>query len=95
MPMFRKKTGVIEARRWDGSLNGAGHLCEWINGPVYDGEPTAGYVYNKDGVSDFLIATPEGDQQVDPEDWIIKDVTGEFYLCKPDIFAITYSPEPK
>ena len=94
MPMFRKKPVVIEARRWDGSLNGAAHLCEWMNGPGPDGEPTAGYVYNKDGVEDFLIATPEGDHQVTPEDWIIKGVAGEFYPCKPDIFDETYTPEP-
>ena len=93
MPMFRTRPVVIEARRWDGSLNGAGHLCEWINGLVYDGDPTAGYVYNKDGVSDFLIATLEGDLQVEPEDWIIKDAAGEFYPYKPDIFAEMYDAE--
>ena len=25
-----------------------------------------------------------------PGDWIIKGVNGEFYPCKPDIFAATY-----
>ena len=24
------------------------------------------------------------------DDWIIKGVAGEFYPCKPDIFAATY-----
>ena len=27
-----------------------------------------------------------------PGDWIIKGVQGEFYPCKPDIFAATYEP---
>lgn len=27
-----------------------------------------------------------------PGDWIIKGVKGEFYPCKPDIFAATYEP---
>jgi hypothetical protein len=27
-----------------------------------------------------------------PGDWIIKGVNGEFYPCKPDIFAKTYEP---
>ena len=27
-----------------------------------------------------------------PDDWIIKGVKGEFYPCKPDIFAVTYEP---
>ena len=26
-------------------------------------------------------------------DWIIKGVKGEYYPCKPDIFAATYEPE--
>lgn len=26
------------------------------------------------------------------DDWIIKGVKGEFYACKPDIFAATYEP---
>ena len=25
-----------------------------------------------------------------PGDWIIRGVKGEFYACKPDIFALTY-----
>ena len=28
--------------------------------------------------------------QVSPGDYIIKGVKGEFYPCKPDIFAATY-----
>ena len=93
MPMFRKKPVVIEARHWDGSSNGAGHLCEWINGPNFENGHIAGYVYNADGVEDFLIATLEGDHKVTPEDWIIKGVAGEFYPCKPHIFAETYEAE--
>ncbi len=27
-----------------------------------------------------------------PGDWVIKGVSGEFYPCKPDIFAATYEP---
>ena len=27
-----------------------------------------------------------------PGDWIIRGVKGEFYPCKPDIFAATYEP---
>ena len=27
-------------------------------------------------------------------DWIIRGVAGEFYPCKPDIFALTYEPVP-
>jgi hypothetical protein len=36
------------------------------------------------------IKTLEGDHIVSPGDWVIKGVKGEFYACKPDIFALTY-----
>ncbi|HRK69589.1 MAG TPA: hypothetical protein PKY73_18730 [Hyphomonas sp.] len=38
----------------------------------------------------ILIDTLEGQMRADPGDWIIKGVKGEFYPCKPDIFAATY-----
>ena len=40
----------------------------------------------------LLIHTPEGAMEAKPEDWIIMGVAGEFYPCKPDIFAKTYEP---
>ena len=41
----------------------------------------------KDGLK---IYTLEGNMLAEPGDWIIKGVKGEFYPCKPDIFALTY-----
>lgn len=38
------------------------------------------------------IPTLEGNLKADVGDWIIKGVKGEFYPCKPDIFAMTYDP---
>lgn len=37
-----------------------------------------------------FIDTLEGGHTVCPGDWIICGVQGEFYPCKPDIFAATY-----
>jgi hypothetical protein len=36
------------------------------------------------------IDTLEGGHTVCPGDWIITGVKGEYYACKPDIFAATY-----
>lgn len=36
------------------------------------------------------IFTLGGKMQADYGDYIIKDTQGEFYPCKPDIFAATY-----
>lgn len=43
---------------------------------------------NDDGTHE--IWTLEGNHQVTPGDWIITGVKGEYYPCKPDIFAMTY-----
>ena len=39
---------------------------------------------------ELVIATLEGPLKASPNDWIIKGIKGEFYPCKPDIFAATY-----
>ena len=53
-------------------------------------DPGNGNFY-EDRAREFLvIPTLEGDMRADVNDWIIKGVKGEFYPCKPDIFAATY-----
>jgi hypothetical protein len=42
------------------------------------------------GNIDLKIHTLEGDHHITVGDWIICDVKGEFYPCKPDIFEETY-----
>ena len=43
--------------------------------------------------STLTIDTLEGQMTALPGDWIIRGVQGEFYPCKPDIFAATYEQE--
>jgi hypothetical protein len=38
----------------------------------------------------LYIKTLEGSLHISRNDWVIKGVKGEFYPCKPDIFAATY-----
>lgn len=38
------------------------------------------------------IDTLEDGHNVCPGDWIITGVKGEYYPCKPDVFALTYEP---
>jgi hypothetical protein len=38
----------------------------------------------------LIIRKLEGDMRAEPGDWIIRDVKGELYPCKPDIFEATY-----
>ena len=75
---YRKKPVVIEAVQWTG--NNHAEMCEFIDPEVFEIIPRVGLV----------IHTLEGDHHASPGDYIIKGVNGEFYPCKPDIFAKTY-----
>jgi hypothetical protein len=86
---WRKKPVVIEAMQWDGLIESIRAICEWANVPGED--PNVDYCTVADVVvEDVLCHTLEGPLNVSPDDWIIKGVQGEFYPCKPDIFAATY-----
>lgn len=91
---YRKKPVVIEARQWSGSAVEATPIIDWI----LEGGGTARYVdYDQHGQSDdpsIHVDTLEGTMHASPGDWIIRGVEGEFYPCKPDIFAATYEEEP-
>lgn len=88
MAKYRKKPVEIEACRFitnnePGYVN-MNNLVEWINADNNDGR-----VAHHDG-TDIYIDTLEGTMRAEVGDYIIKGVQGEFYPCKPDIFAATY-----
>ena len=83
---FRKKPVVIEAIRWDGE--NLDEVMVFCNGD-------ASYELMAIGASELVIATLEDGESIARHvasvgDFIIKGVAGEFYPCKPDIFAATY-----
>ena len=83
---YRKIPVVVEAHRFVGSSTSRADIQRWIAG----GEPPSeGRVHTRDIVR-FFIETLEGTMEVSPGDYVIKGVAGEFYPCKPDIFALTY-----
>ena len=59
-------------------------------GSVPSGHPQT-YEYICVSETEVLIPTLEGVMTASLGDWIIKGVQGEFYPCKPDIFAATYT----
>ena len=75
---YRKKPVVIEAVEWraDGAHN-ENEILKFCS--------TAFIVTGR-----LSIGTLEGEMRAEPGDFIIKGVQGEFYPCKPDIFAMTY-----
>ena len=82
---YRKKPVEIEAIQWTGF--NVGEIADFASGhirfDVYDATPVK-------TILNVYIYTLEGEVQVDQYDFIIKGVNGEFYPCKPDIFAKTY-----
>ena len=57
---------------------------------AHEYDPSNGHCYPEDAPQYLVIHTLEGDMRADVGDWIIRGVAGEFYPCKPDIFAATY-----
>lgn len=99
MKQYRKKPVVIEAVQlgWD-TWN---EVCEFVNvGKLIDGKPEGKYQTEDDHIVDdfpgegariaLALPTLEGLMVASQGDWIIKEIEGEFYACKPDIFEATY-----
>ena len=78
---FKKKPVVIDATENDNPF----HVILWAE--QFDGSIN----WMIDGEK-IIVSTLEGEMTVNKGDWIIRGVNGEFYPCKPDIFAQTYEP---
>ncbi|HER0935514.1 hypothetical protein VYH81_04565 [Streptococcus anginosus] len=76
---YRKKPVVIEAVKWTG--NNVKDLANFM------GESQINYEIE---TRKMFIRTLEGIMEASVGDYIIKGVQGEFYPCKPYIFAETY-----
>lgn len=101
---YVKKPVVIEAIQWTGKnlIDIYAFLCdksrkEIIKEISHDFQDTRVWGnYEANIVQDGLyISTLKGKLKSDIGDYIIKDVNGEFYPCKPDIFAKTYEEVTK
>ena len=79
---FRKRPVVIEAVQF----NTPKDIRD------FSGSFGRGFQEVKDGnrVAWFHIETLEGVMKLEPKDWLIRGIKGEFYPCKPDIFEATY-----
>ena len=73
---LRKKPVVIEAVQWIG--NNLSEIQRFYR-------PNEILIGDK-----IVIRTLEGTMTADKGDWILKGIKGEYYPCKPDIFAETY-----
>lgn len=96
---YRKKPVVIEAMEFVGGLNSAAPILNWAldGGCKITYRPTVteqrvrgGELARSADAEHLRIRTLEGTMRADIGDFIIMGVEGEFYPCKPKIFAETY-----
>lgn len=88
MAQYRKRPVVIEAMHFGNKADGA-EIWDWANGAV----AVSSHKTDDGGLVPILeITTLEGTMIAALGDWVIRGVKGEFYPCKPDIFAATYDP---
>ena len=80
---FRKKPVIIDAMHYGPYTAPTVEMAQFLS------DNPGGFVCVTEGI---LIKTLEGDMLASPGDWVIRGVKGEFYPCKPDIFAATYEP---
>lgn len=85
MPKYRKKPVEIEAMQLLDDVRKLHEIAAWI-------ESNGGHAEIPFAEPCLFIETLEGRMRADIGDWIIRGVKGEFYPCKPDIFAATYEP---
>ena len=76
---FRKKPVEIEAVQWTGYNAPALKLFAGKNVKFVGDIPE--------------IHTPEGRMMVQRDNWIVKDIHGEFSLCDPVVFLATHESD--
>lgn len=82
---YRKLPVEIEAWRWDETKE----TLEVLEKEGMEIASKTSHVV-ENYVRSLRIMTLEGSMSANLGDFIIKGVAGEFYPCKPDIFAATY-----
>lgn len=91
-PFLNPTLTAMAKQRYQDYLNSEGSVVRYYQlAPVKDDLTTCeicGKLLNIHG----WVNTLEGGHIVCPGDWIITGVAGEYYPCKPNIFAKLYDP---
>lgn len=93
MAKYRKKPVVIDAFQYDGDLMGSDgkyYVPDWAVKALEDGVIHFGSLKLDEPPCEMFIDTLEETHHASVDDYIIRDVNGEIYPCKPDVFEKTY-----
>lgn len=77
---YRKQPVEVEAVRWEGKIE---VLAPWM-------EHLGGVPIVLSPLPAVTVQTLHGDAIAEPGDWIIRGAGGDFWPCKPDVFAESY-----
>lgn len=97
MKQYRKKPVTIHAIQWTG--DNLREIIEFTDGPPLNRAAHANMQWNdyaglvrREGLMIYTLEDGGGKAKhfASIGDFIIRGVKGEYYACKPDIFAITY-----
>jgi hypothetical protein len=90
---YRKKPIVIEAFQYDGDLidsKGEYYVPDWVEKAFEDGILFYDSINKYNPPYELFIKDIEGNILVSVGDYIIQDIHGKLYPCKPYIFEKTY-----
>jgi hypothetical protein len=90
---YRKLPVVIDAVEWTGENHR--EMFDFLTDSKDRVIETSGehfYISHSRVRGGLIIQTLEGEHIANIGDFIIRGIKGEYYPCKPDIFARTYEP---
>ncbi|MFA5234444.1 MAG: hypothetical protein WC390_08610 [Sulfurimonas sp.] len=87
MAKFRKKPVIIDAWPISEILQKAAKDFHSLPASVIEGYENNLFVLTSEAL---FVKTLEGEYRGESTDMLLRGVSGEFYPCKPDIFALTY-----
>ena len=87
---YCKRSILVEAAQFDGTTESIKTISRW---PEAVPKPDIKFVtpdINGLHATDVTLFTSNGGVNINPGDWIIKGIQGEFYRCEPEVFNLTY-----
>ena len=82
--IYKRRPEVIEAMKY--AKGADAYIPQWAVEAYKNGTR----FYSGEANDELFVKTSEGIYPVSVEDYIIRNATGELYLCEPDIFEQTY-----
>lgn len=94
---YRRKPSVVEAFKYTGKIKDDDGkyivpwwaICAYEDGVLKYDFPVSPLICELT----LRLITRHGNQKVSAGDYIVRDSSGEIYICKPDIFEKTYEPD--